>query len=48
MDLLGIKVNGLAEGQRYPLPEDWPKGDYPLRKDWKGNFTPDKEVDKNV
>ena len=33
-DLLGIKVNGLPEGRHYPLPEDWPKGEYPLRKDW--------------
>ena len=37
MDLLGIKVNGLASGHRYPLTDDWPKGEYPLRKDWKGN-----------
>ena len=33
-DLLGIKVLGLAAGKRYPLPDDWPKGEYPLRKDW--------------
>lgn len=36
MDLLGIKVAGLAEGHRYPLADTWPKGDYPLRKDWRG------------
>ena len=36
VDLLGIKVNGLASGHRYPLPDNWPKGEYPLRKDWKG------------
>ena len=35
-DLLGIKVDGLAAGRRYPLPDDWPAGQYPLRKDWKG------------
>jgi len=34
-DLLGIKVEGLAPGQRYPLPDNWPKDDHPLRKDWK-------------
>jgi NADH:ubiquinone oxidoreductase subunit C len=34
-DLLGITVSGLPEGERYPLPEDWPEGEYPLRKDWK-------------
>ncbi len=35
VDLFGIKVNGLREGSRYPLPDDWPEGQYPLRKDWK-------------
>lgn len=35
-DLLGIKVNGLAEANRYPLPDNWPENEYPLRKDWKG------------
>lgn len=34
-DLLGIKIEGLAEGKRYPLPDDWPSDEYPLRKDWK-------------
>lgn len=36
IDLLGFKVEGLPEGNRYPLTDDWPKGEYPLRKDWKG------------
>ena len=35
VDLLGARVEGLAEGERYPLPDNWPKGEYPLRKDWK-------------
>jgi membrane-bound hydrogenase subunit beta len=35
MDLLGAKVEGLGEGERYPLPDSWPKDEYPLRKDWK-------------
>lgn len=35
VDLLGIEVDGLASGQRYPLPDNWPKDDHPLRKDWK-------------
>ncbi|MFA5143084.1 MAG: NADH-quinone oxidoreductase subunit C [Candidatus Omnitrophota bacterium] len=35
MDLLGAKVQGLPEGKRYPLSDDWPPGEYPLRKDWK-------------
>lgn len=33
-DLFGIKVEGLAPGRRYPLPDKWPAGQYPLRKDW--------------
>lgn len=37
MDLLGAKVEGLLEGRRYPLPDDWPSDEYPLRKDWKKN-----------
>jgi len=35
MDLFGAKVEGLPEGPRYPLPDDWPKNQFPLRKDWK-------------
>lgn len=34
VDLFGIEVEGLPEGNRYPLPDDWPKGQFPLRKDW--------------
>jgi Ni,Fe-hydrogenase III component G len=34
IDLLGMKVEGLPPGSRYPLPEGWPEGQYPLRKDW--------------
>jgi membrane-bound hydrogenase subunit beta len=34
IDLLGMKVEGLPPGPRYPLPEGWPDGQYPLRKDW--------------
>jgi membrane-bound hydrogenase subunit beta len=35
VDLLGARVEGLGEGARYPLPDDWPAGEYPLRKGWK-------------
>jgi membrane-bound hydrogenase subunit beta len=35
VDLLGIQVQGLAEGRRYPLPDTWPANEFPLRKDWK-------------
>jgi Ni,Fe-hydrogenase III component G len=34
-DLLGIEFEGLSAGNRYPLPDDWPAGDHPLRKNWK-------------
>jgi membrane-bound hydrogenase subunit beta len=35
VDLFGANVEGLPLGNRYPLTDDWPKGQYPLRKDWK-------------
>jgi membrane-bound hydrogenase subunit beta len=35
MDLLGIRVEGLAPGHRYPLPDEAPKDQFPLRKDFK-------------
>jgi len=35
MDLLGIKVDALPPGLRYPLSDDWPANEFPLRKDWK-------------
>ena len=34
VDMFGIRVDGLPEGNRYPLFDDWPQGQYPLRKDW--------------
>ncbi len=34
-DMFGIKVQGLPPGRRYPLDDDFPKDQYPLRKDWK-------------
>ncbi len=43
IDLFGIMVEGIPEGRRYPLPDNWPDGEYPLRKDWKG-LPADKEV----
>jgi len=35
VDLLGFQVEQLPEGSRYPLPDNWPAGQHPLRKDWK-------------
>ena len=33
--LLGVKVEGLTEGRQYPLPDNWPEGQYPMRKEWR-------------
>jgi Ni,Fe-hydrogenase III component G len=33
-DLLGVEVTGMPIGRHYPLPENWPEGQYPQRKDW--------------
>ena len=35
VDLMGLRVEGLPPGSRYPLPDTWPAGEWPLRKDWK-------------
>jgi len=35
VDLFGVQVEGLPAGNRYPLTDDWPAGQFPLRKDWK-------------
>jgi len=34
-DLLGLKVKGHPDPRRLVLPEDWPEGVYPLRKEYK-------------
>lgn len=34
-DMFGVQIEGLPTGDRYPLPDGWPVGEYPLRKDWK-------------
>jgi Ni,Fe-hydrogenase III component G len=43
VDLLGVKVEGLPEGERYPLPDNWPEGQHPLRKDFRGENLDNKE-----
>lgn len=47
-DLLGVKVKGLPEGKHYPLPDDWPQGQHPLRKDWKPEMLEEKEAALNA
>jgi Ni,Fe-hydrogenase III component G len=42
-DLLGFQIEGLPPGNRYPLPDDWPAGQHPLRKDWKVEMLGPKE-----
>ena len=44
VDLLGFQIEGLPKGSRYPLTDDWPVGQYPLRKDWKPANLGQKEV----
>ena len=34
-DLLGVTFEGHPNLERLLLPESWPQGDYPLRRDWK-------------
>lgn len=34
VDLFGAVVRGLPDGPRYPLPDGWPDGNYPMRKEW--------------
>lgn len=38
VDLFGADVRGLPEGPSYPLPDGWPKGNYPMRKDWNPEY----------
>lgn len=35
VDLFGAVVTDLPEGPHYPLPDGWPKDQWPLRKEWK-------------
>jgi membrane-bound hydrogenase subunit beta len=48
VDLFGAQVRGLPPGNRYPLPDDWPAGQFPLRKDWKPETIEKKEVSENA
>jgi membrane-bound hydrogenase subunit beta len=47
VDLLGAQVEGLPAGNRYPLPDGWPAGQFPLRKDWNVEMLDKKEANKN-
>lgn len=38
VDLFGADIRGLPQGASYPLPDGWPKGNYPLRKEWNPEY----------
>lgn len=46
VNLLGMDVRGLPPGSRYPLPDNWPTGVFPLRKDWNLKMLTTKEDQK--
>lgn len=38
VDLFGAQIEGLPEGPSYPLPDGWPKGQFPMRKEWNPEY----------
>lgn len=38
IDLFGAKIEGMREGSRYPLTDDWPEGQYPMLKNWSNDM----------
>ena len=34
-EMFGVVVDGIPDPRRLNLPDDWPEGQFPLRKDWK-------------
>jgi membrane-bound hydrogenase subunit beta len=34
-DMFGLVVDGIPDPRPLVMPDDWPAGNYPLRKDWK-------------
>jgi Ni,Fe-hydrogenase III component G len=48
IDLLGAQVEGLAKSNKYPLPDNWPANQFPLRKDWKVEMLKEKKEKNNA
>ena len=40
-DMFGIVVDGIPDPRPLVLPDDWPAGNFPLRKDWKYERPPE-------
>ena len=38
VNLFGATVEGLPGDSTFPLPDGWPKGSYPMRKDWNPEY----------
>lgn len=38
VDLFGAVIEDMPEGLSYPLPDGWPKGSYPMRKEWNPDY----------
>jgi Ni,Fe-hydrogenase III component G len=41
-DMFGLVVDHIPDPRRLVLPDDWPEGNFPLRKDWKYERPPEK------
>ncbi|MDY0231742.1 MAG: NADH-quinone oxidoreductase subunit C [Candidatus Saccharicenans sp.] len=40
-EMFGLTVQNIPDGRPLLLPDDWPAGNYPLRKDWKYERPPE-------
>ncbi|MFY9447125.1 MAG: NADH-quinone oxidoreductase subunit C [Dethiobacteria bacterium] len=45
--LFGAEVEGLPAGPPYPLPDGWPEGNYPLRKEWNPEYFDNRTMSYN-